>query len=206
MPNVSSVKSKTFGDVAAADTASLAALQTLGGAGDMTLKAAAGTGAYNGTNLAQLVDITCGADVASVTFSVTGTDVNGDAQTETLTGPDTTTVSSANKYATVTSIVASGSITTQIQAGILGTGALTGIVFAGRTRIRGITGTSKAVAGSIVFKNTSITGTSLLTIPLTGAVDSIDPYIPDNGVLFDAGAYVNLTAASVTGVTVYYDG
>ena len=65
---------------------------------------------------------------------------------------------------------------------------------------------ASASAGNIVFKNTSITGTSLLTIPLTGAVSSIDPYIPDNGVLFDAGAYVNLTAADVTGVTVYYDG
>jgi len=115
-------------------------------------------------------------------------------------------VNSVNKYLTVTSIVSDGAIVTDIQAGILGTGDLTGSVFAGRTRIRGITGTSKASAGNIVFKNTSITGTSLLTIPLTGAVSSIDPYIPDNGVLFDAGAYVNLTAASVTGVTVYYDG
>ena len=88
----------------------------------------------------------------------------------------------------------------------MGTGDLTGTVFAGRTRIRGITGTSKASAGNIVFKNTSITGTTLLTIPLTGAVSSIDPYIPDNGVLFNAGAYVNLTAADITGVTVYYDG
>ena len=157
-------------------------------------------------NLTETITLTSSADNSGITFDITGTDGNGDAQTETVTGPDTATVSSANKYATVTSIVASGPITTQIQAGILGTGALTGVVFAGRTRIRGITGTSKASAGNIVFKNTSITGTSLLTIPLTGAVSSIDPYIPDNGVLFDAGAYVNLTAASVTGVTVYYDG
>ena len=107
----------------------------------------------------------------------------------------------------MTSIIASGGITTSISAGIQGTGALTGIVFAGRTRIRGITGTSKASAGNIVFKNTSITGTTLLTIPLTGKqLSSIEPYIPDNGVLFDAGAYVNITAADITGVTVYYDG
>ena len=103
-------------------------------------------------------------------------------------------------------IVSDGAIVTDIQAGILGTGDLTGSVFAGRTRIRGITGTSKASAGNIVFKNTSITGTSLLTIPTTGAVSSIDPYIPDNGVLFKAGAYINVPAAVVTGVTVYYDG
>jgi hypothetical protein len=197
MPNVSAVKAKYFEP----DGADNDQVSTTGTA--ITLVIADG-GPYG--NLTETITLTSSADNSGRTFVITGTDGNGDAQTETVTGPDSETVSSASKYATVTSIVASGSITTQIQAGILGTGALTGIVFAGRTRIRGITGTSKAVAGSIVFKNTSITGTSLLTIPLTGAVSSIDPYIPDNGVLFDAGAYVNLTAASVTGVTVYYDG
>ena len=197
MANVSAVKAKYFEPDGVDD-------DQVSASGSATTLVIADGGPYG--NLTETITLTSSADNSGITFDITGTDGNGDAQTETLTGPDTTTVSSANKYATVTSIVASGPITTQIQAGILGTGALTGIVFAGRTRIRGITGTSKASAGNIVFKNTSITGTSLLTIPLTGAVSSIDPYIPDNGVLFDAGAYINLTAADVTGVTVYYDG
>ncbi len=198
MPNVSNVKSKYFEpDGVDADQVSASAAAT-------TLAIADG-GPYG--NLTETITLTSSADNSGITFTIVGTDGNGDAQTETgLTGPDTETVSFTDKYATVTSIVASGSITTQIQAGILGTGTLTGIVFAGRTRIRGITGTSKAVAGSIVFKNTSITGTTLLTIPTTGAVDAIEPYIPDNGVLFDAGAYINVPATSVTGVTVFYDG
>ena len=198
MANVSDVKSKFFEpDGVDADQVSAS--------GSATTLVIADGGPYG--NLTETITLTSSADNSGITFVITGTDGNGDAQTETLTGPGAgATVNSASKYATVTSIVASGSITTDIQAGILGTGDLTGTVFAGRTRIRGITGTSKASAGNIVFKNTSITGTSLLTIPLTGAVSSIDPYIPDNGVLFDAGAYVNLTAADVTGVTVYYDG
>ena len=197
MGNVTSVKAKFFepqGVSAALVSASAAAT---------TLVIADG-GPYG--NLTETITLYSSADNSGNTFTITGTDGNGDAQTEDLTGPNAGTVNSANKYLTITSIVSDGAIVTDIQAGILGTGALTGTVFAGRTRIRGITGTSKASAGNIVFKNTSITGTSLLTIPLTGAVASIDPYIPDNGVLFDAGAYVNLTAASVTGVTVYYDG
>ena len=198
MGNVTSVKSKFFepqGVSAALVSASAAAT---------TLVIADG-GPYG--NLTETITLYSSANNAGNTFTITGTDGNGDAQTEDLTGPGAAaTVNSANKYLTVTSIVSDGAIATDIQAGILGTGALTGTVFAGRTRIRGLTGTSKASAGNIVFKNTSITGTSLLTIPTTGAVDSIDPYIPDNGVLFDAGAYVNLTAADVTGVTVYYDG
>jgi len=198
MPNVSSVKSKFF------EPQGVSAALVSASASAATLVIADG-GPYG--NLTETITIYSSADNSGRTFDIVGTDGNGDAQTETLTGPGAgATVNSASKYATVTSIVASGSITTDIQAGILGTGALTATVFAGRTRIRGITGASKASAGNIVFKNTSITGTSLLTIPLTGAVSSIDPYIPDNGVLFDAGAYVNLTAADVTGVTVYYDG
>jgi hypothetical protein len=198
MPNVSAVKAKYF-EPDGADNDQVSAT------GSATTLVIADGGPYG--NLTETITLTSSADNSGITFDIIGTDGNGDTQTDTgITGPDSETVSFLTKFATVTSIIASGPITTQIQAGILGTGALTGIVFAGRTRIRGITGTSKASAGSIVFKNTSITGTSLLTIPLTGAVSSIDPYIPDNGVLFDAGAYVNLTAASVTGVTVYYDG
>ena len=197
MANVSDVKSKFF-EPQGADNDQVSAT------GTATTLVIADGGPYG--NLTETITLTSSADNSGITFDITGTDGNGDAQTETVTGPDSTTVNSANKYLTVTSIIASGAITTQIQAGILGTGALTGSVFAGRTRIRGITGTSKASAGNIVFKNTSITGTTLLTIPLTGAVSSIDPYIPDNGVLFNAGAYINLTAADITGVTVYYDG
>jgi hypothetical protein len=198
MANVSDVKAKFFepqGVSAALVSASAAAA---------TLVIADG-GPYG--NLTETITLYSSANNTGNTFTITGTDGNGDAQTEDLTGPNAAaTVNSANKYLTVTSIVSDGAIATDIQAGILGTGALTGTLFAGRTRIRGLTGTSKASAGNIVFKNTSITGSSLLTIPLTGAVSSIDPYIPDNGVLFDAGAYINITAADITGVTVYYDG
>jgi len=197
MPNVSNVKTKYFEpDGVDADQVSAS--------GSATTLVIADGGPYG--NLTETITLTSSADNSGNTFTITGTDGNGDAQTEDVTGPNAGAVSSANKYLTITSIVSDGAIATDIQAGILGTGDLTGQVFLGRTRIRGITGTSKASAGSIVFKNTSITGTTLLTIPLTGAVSSIDPYIPDNGVLFDAGAYINLTAADITGVTVYYDG
>ena len=197
MGNVTNVKAKFFepqGVSAALVSAS----------GSATTLVIADGGPYG--NLTETITLYSSADNSGNTFTITGTDGNGDAQTEDVTGPNAGTVNSANKYLTVTSIVSDGAIVTDIQAGILGTGALTGTVFAGRTRIRGMTGTSKASAGNVVFKNTSITGTSLLTIPLTGAVGNIDPLIPENGVLFDAGAYINLTAADITGLTVFYDG
>ena len=199
MGNVTSVKAKFFEPQGVDDNA----VSTTGTATTLVI---ADGGPYG--NLTETITIaSASGNNAGNTFTITGTDGNGDAQTEDLTGPGSgATVNSANKYLTVTSIVSDGAIVSDIYAGILGTGDLTGTVFAGRTRIRGITGTSKASAGNITFTNTSITGTNLLTIPTTGAVSSIDPYIPDNGVLFKAGAYVNLTAADVTGITVYYDG
>jgi len=198
MPNVSAVKSKFF------EPQGVSAALVSASASAITLVIADG-GPYG--NLTETITIYSSADNSGRTFVITGTDGNGDAQTETVTGPGAgATVSSASKYATVTSIVASGSITTDIQAGILGTGTLTGIVFAGRTRVRGMQGASKAAAGNIVFKNTSITGTTLMTVPTTGAVSSIEPYIPDNAVLFKAGAYITIPAAAVTGLTVFYDG
>jgi len=199
MGNVTSVKAKFFEPQGVDDN-------LVSVSGTATTLVIADGGPYG--NITETITLkSAGGDNRGNDFTITGTDGNGDAQTEVLTGPNAAaTVNSVNKYLTVTSIVSDGAIVVDIQAGILGTGALTGTVFAGRTRIRGITGTSKASAGNIVFKNTSITGTSLLTIPLTGTAASIDPYIPDNGVLFKAGAYVNLTAADVTGVTVYYDG
>ena len=198
MGNVTNVKSKYF-EPDGVDANQVSA------SGSATTLVIADGGPYG--NLTETITLYSSADNSGNTFTITGTDGNGDAQTEDLSGPGAAaTVNSANKYLTITSIVSDGAIATDIQAGILGTGTLTGIVFAGRTRIRGITGTSKASAGSIVFKNTSITGTTLLTIPTTGAVDDIEPYIPDNGVLFDAGAYITVPAASVTGVTVFYDG
>ena len=36
--------------------------------------------------------------------------------------------------------------------------------------------------------------------------DTIDPYIPDNGIMFSDGAYFQITGTSPTGLTVFYDG
>ena len=48
--------------------------------------------------------------------------------------------------------------------------------------------------------------TTLLTVPTgASATELIEPYIPDNAVLFNAGAYVSFPAAAAT-ITVFYDG
>ena len=166
-----------------------------------------------GANIGQIITILSAADDTTVTFTMVGTDANGDALTEVVTGVNAATASSTGYFNTVDSITTSGSTTGNVSAGVLGailatSGEMgTGTVFAGRTRIRGLQGVSAATAGSILFKNTSVTGTTLLAIPTsTSATDLIEPYVPDNGILFKAGAYISLPSGVVDTITVFYDG
>ena len=152
---------------------------------------------------AQTVSLTSTANNSGVNFVVVGTDENGDAQTSASTaGPNATTKSMPDTWLSVTSITADASIVTDISAGVTA-GATTGTLFAGRTRVRGMAGNG-AAAGHLNFKNSSTTGTTLHTEYTRDAL--IDPYIPDNGILFDSGCYVQATATAVVGISIFYDG
>ena len=155
---------------------------------------------------AQTVTLTSSADNSAITFAVVGKDASGDAQTvSAFTGPNATTASVTGTWTEITSITASGAITTDISAGVTG-GATTGTVFAGRTRIRGMNGVGGAGAGRLYFKNSSATtGPNKLILDVDQA-ETIAPYIPDNGILFPDGAYFAYDGTAVVGVSVQYDG
>ena len=191
MPNVTSVKSKKF--VQGTHTSMISA---------------AGTATSLNIDIgefvnAQTVTITSTADNSGRTFTVVGTDATGAAQTSAATtGPNATTIDIAGTWLTVTSITASGAITTDISAGVTG-GATTGTLFAGATRVRGMTGNG-AAAGHINFKNSSTTGSTFHTQFVRDAL--IDPYVPDNGIYFPNGCYMQGTTGAVVGLSVFYDG
>ena len=155
---------------------------------------------------AQTVTLTSSADNSGITFEVVGKDADGASQTvSAFTGPDSETLSVTGTWTEITSITASGAITTQIEAGVTG-GATTGIVFAGRTRVRGMNGVAGAGAGRLYFKNSSATtGANKLILDVDSG-EAIAPYIPDNGVLFPGGAYFAYDGTAVVGVSVQYDG
>ena len=205
MPNVSSVKSKFFGPVSATDADGISTTASISGAAALTINGSLTSGGSytSGDNIGQIITITSAGDDTGITFTVVGTDAVGDALTEVVTGADASTATSSGYFNTVASITTSASSDAAVTAGVTGTG--TGTVFAGRTRIRGLQGLSGTSAGNLLFKNTSVTGTTLLTVPTQAAAELIEPYIPDNAVLFDAGAYVNFGSAVAT-VTVFYDG
>jgi len=206
MANVTNVKSKFFGAVAATDADGISTTASISGAAALTINGTLTSGGSytSGDNIGQLVTITSAGDDSGITFTVVGTDAVGDAQTEVVTGANTTVATSSGYFNTVASITTSASSAAAVTAGVTGTG--TGTVFAGRTRIRGLQGLSGASAGNLLFKNTSVTGTTLLTVPTQAAAELIEPYIPDNGILFKAGAYVNVGSGVSTGTSVFYDG
>ena len=191
MPNVTSVKSKKF--VQGAHTSMISAAGTA-----TTLNIDVGEFVN-----AQTVTITSTADNSGRTFVVVGTDATGAAQTSgATTGPNAGTVSVAGTWLSVTSITASGAITTDISAGVKD-GLTTGTLFAGATRVRGMTGNG-AAAGHINFKNSSTTGSTFHTQFVRDAL--IDPYVPDNGIYFPNGCYMQGTTGAVVGLSVFYDG
>ena len=93
------------------------------GAQTVTLESVAGTNVsgltFGGVIPAMVFTLTSTADERALTFSVTGTDCNGFSQTEDITGPNATTVSSAKGYKTITNVVADAVFVGAISMGIL---------------------------------------------------------------------------------------
>ena len=195
MPNVSGVKSKQV--VFGTDTDAISA------AGTATTLVLLNSGPWVN---AQTVTLTSSANNSGITFVVVGKDANGDAATSAATtGPNAGNVSVAGTWTEVTSITASGSITTDISAGIT-SGATTGIIFAGRTRVRSMTGVAGAGAGTVFIKNGSATsGQNRLILDVDNG-STIDPYIADDGILCEDGAYFASAGTAVVGLSIQFDG
>ena len=191
---------KTF-KPAAASTTSVAAAQTLGGAGDMTLAGTAAT--FNGTNTAALVTLTSTGNISGVTFTVTGTDINGDSQSEAVTGPNNETVFSSKFFLTVTQIAASGAVGTNTSAG--NAQHAVGVIFSGATRVKGAQITTGGTVEDIKFRESSPAGTvKFFYTVATTTKDYIEPYIPDDGILFREGAYIEMLGGTTASATVYH--
>ena len=195
MSNVSGVKSKQV--VFGTDTDAISA------AGTATTLVLLNSGPWVN---AQTVTLTSSADNSGITFVVVGKDANGDAATSAATtGPASTTLSVAGTWTEITSITASGSITTDISAGIT-SGATTGIIFAGRTRVRSMTGVAGGGAGTVFIKNGSATsGQNRLILDVDNG-STIDPYIADNGILCEDGAFFASAGTAVVGLSIQFDG
>ena len=98
--SIVSPKSKTFGPATtSADDDSIAASQTPGGAGDLTLAGTASSFADAGVGLFVTITGDGGTNLTGVNFTITGTNALGITATEDLNGPNgAATVTSTLKY------------------------------------------------------------------------------------------------------------
>ena len=86
------------------DADGIASSQNPSEAGDLTLDGALASGGTATLDYARRISITSDANDSGRTFTVTGTDSDGKALTEAVTGPNAGTVESTKYFATITSI------------------------------------------------------------------------------------------------------
>jgi len=77
----------------------------------------------------------------------------------------------------------------------------------GRTRVVGIYFTNTATASSFSLKNGSTSsGTALVTINTPAAAGSSDIIVPEMGILFTDGVFIDVADVNVTSVTLLFEG
>lgn len=77
----------------------------------------------------------------------------------------------------------------------------------GRTRVAGIYYTCSNTASSFTLKNGSTSSaTALVTITTPASAGAYDLIVPDMGLLFDSGVYIDVNDAEVTSVTLFFYG
>lgn len=120
---------KTVGPLAAADADGICASQTPLAAGPLTINGALATGGVATIAVPARITITSAGNDSTNTFVVVGTDHAGNRITETITGPNATTVTSVLTYRTVTSVTISAAAVGAITVGNSQSGASAPIAF-----------------------------------------------------------------------------
>ena len=151
----------------------------------------------------RLITILSAGDDSGISFTVVGTDVNGDSQTETVTGANAGTATSSKYFKTIASITAVGNPAGNVSAGINASAA--DAIFTMRSRLKGMFLTSTATAGEIDFLTSSPTGTSIMKLNSVSDADATrDVTIPDEGVVFASGIYIQYTVSTFLTMTVFH--
>ncbi len=109
--------SVSVGPLAAASANAIALSQSLGGAGALTLNGALVSGGVATLDKPRRVTLTSAGNDSGLTWTVTGTDRHGIAQSETLSGGNATAVTTVLDYATVTGISGSAATAGNVTVG-----------------------------------------------------------------------------------------
>lgn len=155
------------------------------------------------TDFPRKITITSAGDDSGISFTVVGLNESGTAVTETVTGVDSGVATSANYYSSVTSITAVGDPAGNVSAGTANNVFAT--IFAGPMRLQGLYAVNTAAAGTITFRDTSLTGSIRMQFNTVGSATSSEyPDVPDDGILFAGGGFLDYSAANMSSITLFY--
>ena len=185
-------------DTTAADADGVCESQTptAGGSQDLTIDGAQEVGSTGvaAFDAGRLITIASAADDSARTFTITGTDVNGDAQTEVIAGP-ATTVTGTKYFKTVTVVNVDDDTAGAITVGMSADAA--DVIFRERARLKGAFIVNAATAGVITYLSGSPTGTVKLKLGTVASVTAErDVTVPSEGILFEDGAYITYTGGT----------
>jgi len=204
MSGISDVKAVTItADTVALDADGISVAAAVGNNAALVIGGALASGGSVTLSHGRIVTILSAGDDSAKSFTVTGTDVNSDAQTESITGANAGTATGSKYFLTISGISAVGNPAGNVSAGVNASAA--DVVFSERSRMKGAFLTSTATAGSVDFLNSSPTGTSLMKISsVASATATRDVVIPENGVLFDSGIYIQYTVSTFLTLTIFH--
>ena len=149
------------------------------------------------------VTILSAGDDSGKSFTVTGTDEQGDAATESITGANAGTATGSAFFTTISQIAAVGNPAGNVSAGS-GT-SVAAPMFKGRMRLNGLYAVNTGTAGTITFREGSGTGTVKMQFNTVASANTTEyPDVPDDGILFVGGGYVTYTQTTLSSLTVFY--
>lgn len=190
-------------DTTALDADGVCQSQTPAVAGNLTINGAQASGGVASFTAARQITIASTSNISNRTFTVTGTDAAGNTQSETLVGPNNSTVTTTAYFKTVTQVAISGAAAGAVTVGMNGNAA--DVIFAGRMRLRGAHLLFSGTGGVLTFKEGSATGTTRLQIGTPAGANTTESLvIPNDGILFVGGGYMLYPVAAVVSLTAFY--
>lgn len=176
-------------DLNAADNASVA--QAAQPNTDFTINGTDASGGVATFAAGRILTVTtAGSSDGSKTVTITGTDLDGETLTETITLPGSATTTSGTKYfKTVTAAEISAQPAGNVSIGHAADAA--DIVYAGRARLKGAFIVNGGTAGVITFLTNGADGDVVFKLgTVASATAERDVTIPEQGLMFEGGIYI----------------
>jgi len=190
-------------DTQALDADGISTAAAVGEDAALTIGGALASGGSCTFDSGRVVTILSAGDDSGISFTVAGTDVNTDSQTESITGANAGTATGAKYFKTVTAITAVGDPAGNVSAGINASAG--DVIWAGRGRLQGISIVCSGTAGTLSFPTTSPAGTSQLKLgSVASATATRDITIPEEGLLYASGIYVQYTVSTFGTLTAFH--